>query len=500
MKATALRLTRLTLLGALAASCTSATPSPADKSVATTRSALVQPVSCVGDTNPAIDDAPAINAATGSGNEVVLPAGTCNIHSAVTLGSGVWLHGQGASTVLRARAAVVAIVYSGFINARISDLTVDAGTFSSAGIMVLAAQDATLTRLQVKNTNQAIVVQAPTGTNAGVTISENVIHETARGITVGGTPSPLTLSKILITDNSVETTSGEAIYLRGIRDVVVSGNVLDTHANVGIAIESGVSAAIIANNILRGQAGNTTSGIGMGGGALDPNSDVVVNGNMIAGYGTGLAMSHTTYSLFSHVSISANTFTSEAGATGIRVSDGIDVLLSKNQLNGGAYGIDVQPGFRGLTRLSIANNIIGGTTAGLRLASSTLTDLLVDSNTFSGTTAVQTTSLPQGRFVAASNIGWKGPSSGLHAGRNTSGTCLINASTSTCSLGSVPEPNTQYRVVLTPSTSNLSGVNLPKQRITAVAKTTTGFTLTTEQALTGTDSVTYDWVLLRDPT
>ena len=317
---------------------------------------------------------------------------------------------------------------------------------------------------------------------------------------MSGTSGTVTLSKVIVTDNSIQTATGEAVYLRGVRDVVVSGNILDTGVNTGVNIDSGVSASIFANNLLRGGTGNNATAIALGGGALDINSDLVINGNQISGYGTGLSLANTTNQSFSRVSIASNTFTGITGSA-VRLFDGTDVIVSKNQVNGGTYGIEVNDGVRGLTRLSVTGNVIGGSSAGVRLNSRNLTDLLLDSNTFSAGTAVQTQQAPLGRFLAASNLGWKGPSSGLHAGRNTSGSCTISAGSMFCGFpsGSVPEPNLEYRVVLTPVSSNLTTANLPKQRITTVAKATNGFTLTTEVPLTAGDSVQYDWVLLRDP-
>ena len=152
MKTLTLRQTLAPLISILALSCSGGLPAGSGGGVTVTRSALLQPI-CVGDTDPSFNDAPAINAAMSASTEVVLPAGACNIYSVLSLGTGVWLHGQGASTVLRAKGVIAGVIYSGATNAKISDLTIDGNGFSTPGILLLSAQSATLTRMTIKNTS-----------------------------------------------------------------------------------------------------------------------------------------------------------------------------------------------------------------------------------------------------------------------------------------------------------------------------------------------------------
>jgi parallel beta-helix repeat protein len=514
----------------LISACVPSDPSGAGRAatseVSATTSALV--TATCGQTN----DAPAIAGLIASGaTEVLLPATTCNIGSAMTIANGVWVHGVGAATVLKvvSGGSFVSVFYGGANDFRVSDLTID-GNSRPVPAFNVAGNNVSISRLNIRNiTTGAVYIIAGSGSYANIKLTDNVLQSVDTGIAVLGSPQPPTLSKISITNNAIKLNhaGGMAMWLRGVSDVIIDGNAATADNGTAIALESGVRSTIVANNVLQGAA-SPGAAVALGGGALDYNSDVQVNGNVMSGFARGVSVANTTNSRFSNVTVSNNAI-SNVTDTGVYLSDATDVVVSKNQVRDATYGVRVLTGVKGgVSRMVLTGNIIRGGAAactGVQFNSSNLSDVIFASNTLvagaGAFTPVSVATSPLGAFEIANNLGWKGAASGLHSGRNASGTV-----TKTCAAGTncgttiavtfrdpastlVPEPDMSYRVVVT-AVGATGTVPAGARRVVAITKdpgavagTSNGFTINLEAALTapagGPSSVTYDWVVLRDP-
>lgn len=470
-------------------------------------------ISSCGGSGGSPDDTATVQNAIDNYDEVLLPPTICYV-SSLTLDANTYLHGQGPSSVLHRLSGGTNVITGSGTGVTIADLTIDGNQTTTStpaygGIYLTDASTLTVVRTTIREFAGAGIAVVPNfGTNQNIKIAHNTIHDVGVPLWLAGNGSlsSPSLSKVSVTNNTVSgwDIGWPAVYLRGIVDTNVSGNAIQGGSGASISMESGVFSTNIAHNVIRPISSGYGVQLGLGG--LNVGSDIQVIGNMISGGSYGIGVLRMSNARYRGLVLSANTLVDNTSA-GIYLEDAEDIVVSNNQIRNAAVGIDIETGIRGgLDRVIVSGNHVRGKTSGspvgILLNSTNLTDIVLSANSLRpdpthGTfTAVSVAQAPGGAFEAANNLGWKGGASGFHSGRNASGTCTITASSGDCSFGTNAEPDTNYRIALTPTAAP---ANPAKAHIVSMTKATSKVTVTTETALSGGDTVSFDWILMRDP-
>jgi len=155
----------------------------------------------------------------------------------------------------------------------------------------------------------------------------------ANGLYIGGNSPTTNASRIQVVDNKFDSngtgaTTADIFLSSGVRDVVVSGNIIKDGTHQGIKFETDIEAVSIVNNVVRG---SDAGGIVGGGGT--PIKNVTIVGNVVSEVASssseGITVSATDQTLIDGITIDGNTLLS-IGGYGINVFANRAIISNNN--------------------------------------------------------------------------------------------------------------------------------------------------------------------------